>query len=430
MEKFPVEAGDIVIGGCSLNHHKLNNGNSLLIHMDGSKMAVIDQKSARIIDDFKTELTSSKILQSTDDSRYVLVRDMSQTLAFCVIDLITRKTPRITVDWWKGEKPTYVVLGPPGCVLMMATHSITLANYTERDAIHHLKTIDLPELEIVEMVYSPGCIFVRSIAPYDPGLWMITLEPPTRVRLFEASRTARNLYASDPMEVTFLTPSVIACVIHNILYIYDLFAMKLIRHTAIPKGDKMVFSSDGKYLLTFGWYHNVLEIVPVLDAVNLFNNPGPEPVYKPMYEKNTVKIEFYDFRPNCDLLSLKLSPGHVWSVVSMEREKLVVKNTSPGFHYDIIFKHPFPHPVFESVKSDFSWARIMSNDTLETNLTWPGGIPLTDRKRVKEVSGEFSELLPLAIWIDNIDNDYSTTSFEEAKRRYLGRLVKAIAKGL
>jgi len=431
MEKFPVEAGDIIIGNMlTFGHlHKMKNGTSLMIHSEASTLSVMDETFILFNDIKLGSLLRPKVLQSTDDSRYVLVRDREQKLSFCVVDLVERKTRNLNVDWWKGEKPTSVMFGPPGCVIMTAIHSIVIANYTERDAIHYLETIDLPHLEIVDTVYHKGRIFARSLS-VNSGLWMITLEPRAMVKLFEASKKPRNPFVSNPMEVTFLTPSVICTVIDEILYIYDLFAMKMRQYTTLPKDNKIVFSPDGKYLLTFGWYHDVLEIVSVFDAVNLINNPGPGAVYKPMYEKHHAKISFYDYRPNNKLLTLKLSPGHGWSVVSMDKDKLVVKNTSPGFYYDIIFRHPFPHPIFETVEG-LSWARIMSDDRLETHLTWPEGIPLTDRKRAKEISREFASLvLPLAAWISNVEGDYSTKSLEEAKRRYILQLVKAIRKEL
>jgi len=87
-------------------------------------------------------------------------------------------------------------------------------------------------------------------------------------------------------------------------------------------------------------------------------------------------------------------------------------------YYERTLKKPLPYPVYTQFYPSGRWIRVMSNDTFESSETW--GVKELERKDLRGT-------IPFAAWINRSSGVFT---LEEAKKAYMFRMAKEIAKAI
>jgi len=236
--------------------------------------------------------------------------------------------------------------------------------------------------------------------PFDAGVVlvrMITWDDKLAVYSIELARSTeiKKLFvipASETFDFKMATPSLLHMVGSSVVISYD-FISKKIKKLSCHPGLAVSISPDGRYALSR--YRDMLETAGV--NTKLYGS-------------------FHDVSADGERLVSQIN----------RRIPTVGCCFMKQTFKEIVLKSPLIYPVFTHVPMDKKWTRLMSDGSIETHGTWPlPGYSLDTPEEIRELGSEFA--IPVVAWASRPPGVFT---FEEAKRIYLCRLTKAIAKVL
>ncbi len=258
---------------------------------------------------------------------------------------------------------------------------------------------------------------------------MVTLEGTkmTSVYLFEIPleiKTIKNI-----------TPSMILVKSETTTYIYNLLEMKLIYETEDP-WPSVFPSPDGKILFRNGEdEYQAYSIIILTDIMRLAEVTPTKVRYvlrgKPgsTTRENLEEGQVIDKRPGMPLVIL--GEGNYYAMSDITKDGEIEMHSNVYSKKKCLqFKHPLNRPIATVVTWGLRWARIMSNNTLETHLTWPKGVSL-DNPRLAFQAAREAVGNPIAVaWFScnrSVESEKEALPASEAVGIYLQRLTYAIA---
>ncbi len=288
-------------------------------------------------------------------------------------------------------------------------------------------------------------------------VWMITVDGNINQTdsgniMFERERRNYNKIIHQ------VTPSVACALIYDVFFVYDIVKKQIIDQQPDPSHFSSFYaiSPDGRFRLVYNRRTRLICIIPLemtKEAIRLTE--------KAVYDENADKVWSEVFgEPDDDEgeeeegLSLQVASypmkngdtvdalmmidsettQRIDGIESMVGNRLYIKMWSNiENNYDIIF-HNALRPI-STVKSPTGrWARIMSDLTLETHLTWPAnGIKLSRIGSIKNIADAFEgdpELLTAIAWFSCnrfIESEKEAVPAGDAIGIYLQRVAHSIA---
>lgn len=357
---------------------------------------------------------------ASSDSRYVTVA-MKQSSKVKVYDL---KRKRYLHDTPDGN---YAIFGP-GCVIYQRLNH--LAFYWLETETITFKIMGGAQSRLYDMSWNgASLVFLWMQDDHVHKIVMIDLTDTKNI-----TSTAIHETENVPLRMTgflFPTPSTVVFSGEWRIYVFDTISMTFIVNREEANGSRELFaiSPDGRLIFhrRQGRFVNDLLIMPINATDELMG-------FLDEVTDANIRVlvgDRIDFRPEQPLIIINdaelISMAHQIKRMSKDGKRLIFRDGYNGMASTIVFKHPFPHPVFEQVKPDRTWIRILSNFTLDTHLTWPGpGLSL-----IRET---IDTIRSLGFAIDQITAAVgviyasSGKTFEEAKKDYIVGLVGALAK--
>lgn len=359
---------------------------------------------------------------ASSDSRYVTVA-MKQSSKVKIYDL---KRKRYLNDTPDGN---YAIFGP-GCVIYKRLNH--LAFYWLDTETVTFKIMGGVESRLYDMSWNgASLVFLWMQDDHVHKIVMIDLTDIKNITL-----TTINETKEVPLRMAgflFPTPSTVVFSFEWRIYVFDTISMTFIvnRKEADDSSELFAISPDGRVIFhrrpSSSVIANDLLIMPINATDELIE------FLDDVTDSNVGALvgDKVDFRPEQPLIIINdvelISMANQIKRMSKDGKRLIFRDGYNGMASTIVFKHPFPHPVFEQVKPDRTWIRILSNFTLDTHLTWPGpGLSL-----IRET---IDTIRSLGFKIDSIQAAVgvvyagSGLTFERATELYLTELVRVIAK--
>jgi len=360
---------------------------------------------------------------------------------FDIVDTKRKKRFSFDEDRDIGYENEIMCFGPNQTVVIsQSSGKLIFIGYKNMPLMKITETYKLPRgLNVLSMWSDEDkVIFIKgALNSGKKGLWM--LDNNSKIfHLFELEFIFNIL---SPIRIEYVTPTIICTNIDGMFYVYDMGTGKIIFKKAINstiKNDMMTVSPDGRtlfrasrtniYITRFAMGGSYSEYEAVDLAINTLEARSTRTLWTD--DDDEISLKLFTPDPSLKILRVEGLDGGILDI-KMIKNRLDIDCSD--MHLDVIFdENKILFPLFRSKRTD-SWARIMSNNTLETNLIWPApGIPIDVSqaslllKSVKDVSLP-SLSVSLAAWAVNLTQPNPERSFVKAKEKYLEGLVQAIA---